>query len=119
MLPKEEAYRRFVLRVSKGGTPLAHDFAKQSVVCYTLCRRCRNNVIATPHRKTRVIEAAEKRAERIKIPSFTAQTSGQPNPQSCKAVRSVPVYGILPIYCMARAEPPRYRKRCRTGSAVQ
>ena len=23
------------------GHPLAHDFAKQSVVCYTFCRRCR------------------------------------------------------------------------------
>ena len=28
------------------GHPLAHDFAKQSVVCYTLCRRCRENAIA-------------------------------------------------------------------------
>ena len=25
---------------------LAHDFAKQSVVCYTLCRRCRENEVA-------------------------------------------------------------------------
>jgi len=25
---------------------LAHDFAKQSVVCYTLCRRCRENAVA-------------------------------------------------------------------------
>ena len=25
---------------------LAHDFAKQSVVCYTLCRRCRENTVA-------------------------------------------------------------------------
>ena len=24
---------------------MAHDFAKQSVVCYTLCRRCRENSI--------------------------------------------------------------------------
>ena len=31
----------------KGVTPhLAHDFAKQSVVCYTLCRRCRENAVA-------------------------------------------------------------------------
>ena len=31
----------------KGATPhLAHDFAKQSVVCYTLCRRCRENAVA-------------------------------------------------------------------------
>ena len=28
------------------GTPLAHDFAKQSVVRYTLCRRCRENPVA-------------------------------------------------------------------------
>ena len=36
-----------VLRwVSKGACPLAHDFAKQSVVCYTLCRRCRENAVA-------------------------------------------------------------------------
>ena len=32
--------------VSKGACPLAHDFAKQSVVCYTLCRRCRENAVA-------------------------------------------------------------------------
>ena len=25
---------------------MAHDFAKQSVVCYTLCRRCRENAVA-------------------------------------------------------------------------
>ncbi len=25
---------------------LAHNFAKQSVVCYTLCRRCRENAVA-------------------------------------------------------------------------
>ena len=31
----------------KGAAPhLAHDFAKQSVVCYTLCRRCRENTVA-------------------------------------------------------------------------
>ena len=31
----------------KGAAPhLAHDFAKQSVVCYTLCRRCCENVVA-------------------------------------------------------------------------
>ena len=24
----------------------AHDFAEQSVVCYTLCRRCRENAVA-------------------------------------------------------------------------
>ncbi len=31
----------------KGAAPhLAHDFAKQSVVCYTLCRRCRENAVA-------------------------------------------------------------------------
>ena len=30
---------------SKGACPLAHDFAKQSVVCYTLCRRCRENAV--------------------------------------------------------------------------
>ena len=32
--------------VSKGACPLAHDFAEQSVVCYTLCRRCRENAVA-------------------------------------------------------------------------
>ena len=31
----------------KGAAPhLAHDFAKQSVVCYTLCRRCPENTVA-------------------------------------------------------------------------
>ena len=31
----------------KGAAPhLAHDFAEQSVVCYTLCRRCRENEVA-------------------------------------------------------------------------
>ena len=42
------AYRLFLWGVPKGGTPphLAHDFAKQSVVCYTLCRRCRENAVA-------------------------------------------------------------------------
>ncbi len=31
----------------KGAAPhLAHDFAEQSVVCYTLCRRCRENTVA-------------------------------------------------------------------------
>ena len=31
----------------KGAAPhLAHDFAEQSVVCYTLCRRCRENAVA-------------------------------------------------------------------------
>ena len=25
---------------------MAHDFVKQSVVCYTLCRRCRENAVA-------------------------------------------------------------------------
>ena len=25
---------------------MAHDFATQSVVCYTLCRRCRENAVA-------------------------------------------------------------------------
>ena len=25
---------------------MAHDFAEQSVVCYTLCRRCRENAVA-------------------------------------------------------------------------
>ena len=32
--------------VSKGVSPLAHDFAEQSVVCYTLCRRCPENTVA-------------------------------------------------------------------------
>ena len=32
--------------VSKGVPPLAHDFAEQSVVCYTLCRRCPENTVA-------------------------------------------------------------------------
>ncbi|EJW99725.1 hypothetical protein EVA_12159 [gut metagenome] len=33
--------------VSKGAAPhLAHDFAEQSVVCYTLCRRCPENTVA-------------------------------------------------------------------------
>ena len=41
------AYRLFLWGFPKGATPhLAHDFAKQSVVCYTLCRRCRENVVA-------------------------------------------------------------------------
>ena len=31
----------------KGAAPhLAHDFAEQSVVCYTLCRRCPENTVA-------------------------------------------------------------------------
>ena len=31
----------------KGAAPhLAHDFAEQSVVCYTLCRRCCENAVA-------------------------------------------------------------------------
>ena len=31
----------------KGAAPhLAHDFAEQSVVCYTLCRRCPKNTVA-------------------------------------------------------------------------
>ena len=31
----------------KGAAPhLPHDFAEQSVVCYTLCRRCRENAVA-------------------------------------------------------------------------
>ena len=30
-----------------GAAPhLAHDFAEQSVVCYTLCRRCPENTVA-------------------------------------------------------------------------
>ena len=42
------AYRLFLWGFPKGATPhLAHDFAKQSVVCYTLCRRCRENAVAT------------------------------------------------------------------------
>jgi len=41
MLPERAAYRRFVVGDFKGACPLAHDFAKQSVVCYTLCQRCR------------------------------------------------------------------------------
>ncbi len=41
------AYRLFLWGYPKGATPhLAHDFAKQSVVCYTLCRRCRENAVA-------------------------------------------------------------------------
>ena len=37
----------FSCRGPKGATPhLAHDFAKQSVVCYTLCRRCCENAVA-------------------------------------------------------------------------
>ena len=41
------AYRLFLWGFPKGATPhLAHDFAKQSVVCYTLCRRCRENAVA-------------------------------------------------------------------------
>ena len=32
---------------TKGAAPhLAHDFAEQSVVCYTLCRRCPENTVA-------------------------------------------------------------------------
>ena len=46
MLPERAAYRRLLSGVSKGVPPLAHDFAKQSVVCYTLCRRCRENAVA-------------------------------------------------------------------------
>ena len=37
--------------VSKGVPPLAHDFAKQSVVCYTLCRRCSENAVAAEEGK--------------------------------------------------------------------
>ena len=33
------------------GNPLAHDFAKQSVVCYTLYQRCRENTIAAGEAK--------------------------------------------------------------------
>ncbi|MEM5770974.1 MAG: hypothetical protein AAGU32_22225 [Bacillota bacterium] len=33
------------------GHPLAHDFAKQSVVCDTLCQRCRKNTIAAGEAK--------------------------------------------------------------------
>ena len=41
------AYRLFLWGFPKGATPhVAHDFAKQSVVCYTLCRRCRENAVA-------------------------------------------------------------------------
>ena len=38
----------FSCGVSKGGQRphLAHEFAKQSVVCYTLCRRCSENAVA-------------------------------------------------------------------------
>jgi len=33
--------------IKRGQAPLfAHDFAEQSVVCYTLCRRCRENAVA-------------------------------------------------------------------------
>ncbi len=43
----------------KGATPhLAHDFAKQSVVCYTLCRRCRENAVAAG--RARAFEAEGK-----------------------------------------------------------
>ena len=41
------AYRLFLWGFPKGAAPhLAHDFAEQSVVCYTLCRRCRENAVA-------------------------------------------------------------------------
>ena len=38
----------FLLRgFQMGAAPnLAHDFAEQSVVCYTLCRRCPENTVA-------------------------------------------------------------------------
>ena len=36
----------FLVGVSKGACPLAHYFAQQSVVCYTLCRRCPENTVA-------------------------------------------------------------------------
>lgn len=35
------------LNVSRQAMPLlTHDFAKQSVVCYTLCQRCRVKAVA-------------------------------------------------------------------------
>ena len=43
------AYRLFLWGFPKGATPpfgTRLDFAKQSVVCYTLCRRCRENAVA-------------------------------------------------------------------------
>lgn len=46
MFPQREYVACFVVGDSKGACPLAHDFAKQSVVCYTLCQRCRENAIA-------------------------------------------------------------------------
>ena len=42
-----EEFRTLHMCYPKGAAPLlAHDFAKQSVVCYTLCRRCRENAVA-------------------------------------------------------------------------
>src|SRR5699024_9471792 len=53
------AYRIFLWGFPKGATPhLAHDFAKQSVVCYTLCRRCRENDL--PPGRARAFEVAGK-----------------------------------------------------------
>ena len=44
----DKAVSKWERGVSKRGQRphLAHDFAKQSVVCYTLCRRCRENAVA-------------------------------------------------------------------------
>jgi len=47
MFPQREYAAYFVVGDSKGACPLAHDFAEQSVVYYTLCQRCRENAIAT------------------------------------------------------------------------
>ena len=44
---------------------MAHDFAKQSVVCYTLCRRCRENAVAAGgqgHLKRQDLKRQENRA---------------------------------------------------------
>jgi len=46
MFPQREYAACFVVGDSKGACPLAHNFAEQSVVCYTLCQRCRENAIA-------------------------------------------------------------------------
>ena len=40
---------------------MAHDFAKQSVVCYTLCRRCSENAVAAGEGKG-ILKRQENRA---------------------------------------------------------
>ena len=59
MLPERAAYRLFCcLGFPKGGLPLGTRLCLHSVVCYTLCRRCRK--MPLPPRRARAFEAAGK-----------------------------------------------------------